>query len=53
MVFDPRHSLRIPSVECFTPFHTIYLQFYKIISTHMTSNADPVLELSETLYKPN
>ena len=53
MVFDSRYLLRIPSVKYFTPFYIIYLQFCEIISIHMASNADPVLELSKALYKPN
>ena len=52
MAFNPIHLLKIPGIEHSTPFYTIYLQFHEIISTHITSDADPVLELSKASQRP-
>ena len=52
MAFDPIHPPKIPGVEHSTPFHTIYLQFREIVSTHIASDADPVLELSKAPQRP-
>ena len=52
MAFNPIHPPKIPGIKHSTPFYIIYLQFCEIVSTHITSDADPVLELSKTLQRP-
>jgi len=47
MGFDPEHPPTITPTERFSPFRTIYLQFWDVVSAHLADNCDPVLALSE------